>query len=131
MEQNSDNGKISSSGRQTGTRVYDVEILEPENGRDTRWRRAASFQGGNFRIISASDGAGCAAMFITFFIFLVLTAQYGLLAGICFIFFHIIGAIAGSFYATRRLIVGLPWNPWPWRAGNWLVSFLLTVWLAS
>ncbi len=31
----------------------------------------------------------------------------------------------------RLLMQGRQANPWSWRMGNWLISFLLTAWLAG
>ena len=73
----------------------------------------------------------CLAPCITFALFLVCLAQFGLLAGIGFVFFHIVGSVAGSMRDMRLLMQGREPNPWPWRIGNWLVCFLLTAWLAG
>ena len=73
----------------------------------------------------------CLAPCITFALFLVCLAQFGLLAGIGFVFFHIVGSVAGSMRDMRLLMRGREPNPWPWRIGNWLACFLLTAWLAG
>ena len=80
---------------------------------------------------TGADGAGCLAPCITLALFLVCLSQFGLLAAIGFVVFHVIGSIAGSLRAMRRLVEGRQPNPWSWRLGNWFISFMLTAWLAG
>lgn len=80
---------------------------------------------------TGADGTGCLAPCITLVLFLVCLSQFGLLAAIGFVFFHIVGSIAGSIRAMRRLVEGRQPNPWSWRLGNWFISFMLTAWLAG
>lgn len=78
-----------------------------------------------------NDQNGCLAPSITFAIFMVCLAQFGFLAGIGFVFFHIIGAVMGVMRDLRQFSTGRLPNPWTWRMGNWAVSFLLTAWFAG
>ena len=80
---------------------------------------------------TGADGAGCLAPCVTFALFFVCVSQFGLLAGIGFVVFHLAGSIAGSIRSMRRLVEGRAANPWAWRLGNWFVSFMLTAWLAG
>lgn len=73
----------------------------------------------------------CLAPCVSFALFLVCLAQFGVLAGIGFVFFHIAGSVIGSLREMRELMQGRKTNPWAWRIGNWLVSFLLVAWLAG
>ncbi len=81
--------------------------------------------------MGGNDQNGCMAPAITFAIFMVCLAQFGFLAGIGFVFFHIIGAALGVVRDLRQFSTGRLPNPWPWRIGNWAVSFLLTAWFAG
>lgn len=80
---------------------------------------------------TGADGAGCLGPCITFALFFVCLSQFGLLAGIGFIVFHLVGSVIGSIRSMRRLVEGRPPNPWSWRLGNWFISFMLTAWLAG
>ncbi len=73
----------------------------------------------------------CLAPCISFVLFLVCLVQFGVLAGIGFVFFHILGSVAGSLREMRQLMLGRKPNPWVWRIGNWFVSFLLVAWLSG
>lgn len=122
-----------------GSRVLDVEILEPESGRQNGGGRRESrgFQGfaqsGPTRVLRVVrlNGGGCLAPAITFALFIICLGQYGLLAAISFFVFHVIGGIFSVSRAARDLSLGLPHNVWAWRCGNWAISFLLTAWLAG
>lgn len=92
-------------------------------------RAGAGF--GRVWMATGADGNACLVPCITFALFLVCLSQFGLLAGIGFAFFHLVGGIAGSIRSMRLLMAGRQANPWTWRLGNWFVSFLLTVWLAG
>lgn len=81
--------------------------------------------------MGGTDQNGCMAPAITFALFMVCLAQFGFLAGIGFMFFHVVGAVMGVFRDLRQLSAGRVPNPWFWRIGNWTVSFLLTAWLAG
>lgn len=81
--------------------------------------------------MGGTDQNGCMAPAITFALFMVCLAQFGFLAGIGFVFFHVIGAVMGVFRDLRLFSTGRVPNPWFWRIGNWAVSFLLTAWLAG
>lgn len=114
-------------------KVVDAEIINPESGERTRWYYETRTVGspGTMWVASPIARGGCLPAAITFFLFFVCLGQYGLLAGIGFLVFHIIGSVLGSVYQARKLMVGIITSPWTWRIGNWLVSFLLTVWLAG
>lgn len=139
-----------------GPRVVDAEVLAPgreqSRGRDSRHDANAQNGFGHdaFRNINhgnpfgmGGEGFGriwsvrrteqnaCLAPCVTFALFLVCLAQFGLLAGIGFAVFHTLGSLLGFLRQMRGLAEGRIHNPWPWRLGNWLVSFLLTVWLAG
>lgn len=77
------------------------------------------------------DQSGCLAPCVTFALFMVCLAQFGFLAGIGFVVFHTIGSVLGVLRDLRQFSAGRVPNPWPWRLGNWAVSFLLTAWLAG
>lgn len=81
--------------------------------------------------MGGNEQNGCLAPCITFALFMVCLAQFGFLAGIGFIFFHIVGAIMGVMRDLRQFSAGRLPNPWPWRIGNWAISFLLTAWFAG
>lgn len=120
-------------------RVLDVEIIEPDGkgGKKTWYYHSRSSDGASQTAYSGyfsslpMGGAGCLAPFVTACLFFFCLGNYGLLAGIGFFVFHVIGAIMGSIQQARQLMLGLPASPWPWRVGNWIISFLLTVWLAG
>lgn len=124
---------------QENRQVVDAEIVGQERGNDRQYSERRAFRRsfgmysgpGQFWSVSPVDTTGCLSPFITFFLFILLLGQFGLLAAIGFFVFYILGAIIGSLRMTRLLIAGLPLNPWPWRVGNWVISFLLTVWLAG
>ena len=77
------------------------------------------------------SGTSCLTPCITFALFFVCLSQFGLLAGLGFAIFHLVGSIVGSIRSMRLLVEGREANPWSWRLGNWFVSFMLTVWLAG
>lgn len=95
-------------------------------GNDYNQRRSV-----NWVYMPLNNLDGCWPAVVTFALFFVCLGQYGVLAGIGFLVFHIIGSIMGSLRAARYLALGIPWNPLPWRIGNWCVSFILTAWLAG
>ena len=86
---------------------------------------------GQIWITGRDSSNACLAPCITFAIFLVCLAQFGFLAGLGFVFFHTIGSIAGTLRQMRLMTAGVMPNPWLWRMGNWILSFLVTVWLAG
>lgn len=125
---------MSANDNNERARVVDAEIVDgPDNGRANPGRAFYGYGNGinRLRINSYYSDSGCLAALVTFFVFCACLGQFGLLAAIGFFFFHTIGSIMGTFRASSRLVAGLPWSPWPWRCGNWLVSFLLTAWLAG
>lgn len=103
-------------------------------GRFSRMGGTFSSGGAGFgRVWTATGASGtsCLAPCITFALFFVCLSQFGLLAGLGFAVFHLVGSIAGSIRSMRLLVEGREVNPWSWRLGNWFVSFMLTVWLAG
>lgn len=114
--------------------VHEAEIIDNEPNKSNQYTSDRNYRyqniGPTFIGYPVNFG-GCGPMIITFILFIICLAQYGALAGIGFLVFHIIGSILGSLRATRTMMLGYLWNPWPWRIGNWCVSFLLTVWLAG
>lgn len=126
----------SNTPGQRDKKVVEAEIVDPleqqrENfgGRD--YQRARTRVYGQNWTYMPMDMSGCVSPFVTLFIFLTVLGQYGLLAAIGFFVFYVCGSVIGTFYLTRKLMAGLIANPWPWRIGNWLVSFLLAAWLAG
>ena len=125
--------------QQDQRRVLDAEVLEPgqEQSRnhhgafDEERRGFDGAQSGQIWISGRTNQNACLAPCISFALFLVCLAQFGLLAGIGFVFFHVVGSVAGGLRAMRLLMQGRQANPWSWRMGNWLISFLLTAWLAG
>lgn len=113
-----------------------------QNGEQGRFYRR-TFTGNSFGGFQAGSPLGqiwmtgqgnsnaCLAPCITFAIFLVCLAQFGFLAGLGFVFFHTIGSVAGTLRQMRLMTTGVMPNPWLWRMGNWVLSFLLTAWLAG
>lgn len=126
--QNNDNSNSEQSI------VHEPEIINPEDNswpRGRNFRNSANNLSGQTWFYSPMDMSGCASPFITLFLFLIMLGQYGLLAAIGFLVFYTCGAIIGSLRITRGLVLGVLINPWPWRIGNWIISFLLTIWLAG
>lgn len=128
----------NSDSPQTGARrVIEAEIINPESHNNS-WQDSSyrarfgdqnSFSG--IWTMAPVERNGCLAPAISFALFFICLGQFGVLAAIGFLVFYAIGGIIGSVHSTRRLMAGLPYNPWAWRAGNWTISFLLTVWLAG
>lgn len=134
-----ESGQGPEKGEKIPHQTLEVEIINPDGtrekvnpGRGRAWR-AAGERGmhGMAWNFAPMDNVGCAAAFVTCFIFLVCLGQYGALAGIGFLVFHGIGSIMGSVYFARRLMLGLPVNVWLWRVGNWIIPFMLTAFLAG
>lgn len=123
-------------------KVIEPEVLEPVRGAagenyGTRGPGSGSREEGT-RVTwiygwpgACVDCNGCIAPAITLVIFFACWSQYGFLAALGFIFFHVVFGIAGSVQASRNLMAGRPFNPWLWRLGNWFLSFIITVWLAG
>lgn len=121
------------SGQNSGRKVLDVEILRPEPGSESANRRnygkGYATYGYWSQIPIYRDG--CLGPAITFALFLICLGKYGLLAAIGFLVFYAIGSVIGTVHSARMLIAGRLVNPWMWRTGSWLISFVLTVWLAG
>lgn len=126
-------GKYAMNDNENSARVVDAEIVD--EGSSARGYGKTFYgganTGGRVFISSYSANRGCLSASFSFFLFLVCLVQFGLLAAIGFAFFLAIGSTMGAVRASRQLMLGLPWNPWPWRCGNWIISFLLTAWLAG
>lgn len=130
------NSSQGNSNESSPRRVVDVEVITPQEYRQGKRKgaqqkeppRAANFSGA---WVYSAPTAGCLPAVVTCALFLVCMAEYGLLAAIGFAVFHLVGNVLGSIRQTRQLMDGHIYNPWLWRTGNWLVSFLLTVWLAA
>ena len=86
---------------------------------------------GHIWVSQRNDANACLAPCVTFAIFLVCLAQFGFLAGLGFVFFHTLGSILGTLRQMRSMAAGKIPNPWAWRLGNWLLSFLVTAWFAG
>ncbi len=123
--------------------VLEPEIIQPDEYNSRGWRTDSSYSAhsrtgafadngfGRIWTVTSQNQNACLSPCITLGIFCVCLFQLGFLAAIGFMFFYTIGAIIGSLRSMRQMIDARPVNPWPWRVGNWLVSFLLTSWLAS
>lgn len=134
MDQNRNTRRDISTGSTSSRRgeALDVEVLGPED--DYTSQRGYYNKGSwsdNLQEFPPVYGYGCLPLAITIALFIICLGQYGVLAAMGFIVFHIIGAVAGGIHSARRLMSGLPSNPWAWRIGNWTISFFLTVWLAG
>lgn len=155
-DDNAGSGAMIPGNQADGGRcVLDAEVLGPEDGDGAArcagrsgknpggasaggrfYRMGGTFSSGGAgfgHVWTASTGGGtaCLAPCITFALFLVCLSQFGLLAGIGFAVFHLVGSIVGAIRSMRLLVEGRQANPWSWRLGNWFVSFMLTVWLAG
>lgn len=112
-------------------KVHEPEIIQPGPGWKKREFNHTS-GGSNYTratwLYSSTSSDGCIAAIITFTLFLVSTSSFGILAGIGFLFYHIILAIIGSIAATRKLMRGQPFHLWSWRICNWVISFSLIFW---
>lgn len=135
MSQNQyDNKGNESDRRATGGRpTLHGEIIDSEEWGQPGggYGRRQSYAYSRAFTLAPIDNGGCLASFVTVMLFLICLGQYGLLAAIGFFVFHLIGSILGSVHSARQLVRGLPYNVWSWRVGNWIVSFLVTVWLAG
>lgn len=117
--------------RNNNKHIIEPEIISHSNAQEREAGRG-NYYSENTRIYSLNriSSTGCLSPCVTLIIFLVIVSQYGLLAGICFIFFYICGSIAGSIYMARCLMRGIIINPWVPRGINWILSYLITAWLA-
>lgn len=135
MSQNQYYNKDNESDRRaaSGRPTLHGEIIDSEECGQTGggYGRRQNYAYGRVFTLAPVDNGGCMASFITVMLFLICLGQYGLLAAIGFFVFHLIGSILGSVHSARQLMRGLPYSVWGWRAGNWIISFLATVWLAG
>lgn len=117
-------------------KVLQVEILPPRDDQEGYAQGEEQRRYGNpynRRIWSYStfNNPGCLTGSITFSLFLILLFQYGLLAGIGFFVFHIIGSVIIAIQASRSLMLGRPFSPMPARIINWIACYLLVTWLSK
>lgn len=132
--------------RQEQRRVLDAEIVDGPGRNDGRDESQGRRQDGgrqyyrasyrfynipNGAFFSPADQGSCLAACVTIFIFFACLGQYGFLAALGFVFFHVLIGIFSSVRQARLLMRGQPFNPWLWRACNWLFSYLLVAWLAG
>lgn len=118
--------------------VLEPEIIEPGDSGQNRGGQRTTYRayysgpaGGSFWTVGNIYSGGCFGPGITLGLFLLALVQYGLLAAIGFMFFYAIGSVWGTIYQAKKLVEGIVTNPWGWRIWNWVISFLLTVWLAG
>lgn len=129
---------MDNDQQDNGKQVINPEVLEPEqssqrqSGEGNPWRRArVTYVSGYGWPLASVDQNACLAPCVTLVLFLVCLFQCGFLAGLGFVFFHTLFGILGRVQATSRMMTGEPFNIWLWRLGNWICSFLLTVWLSG
>lgn len=111
--------------------IHDPDILEPDSMSQDFSRSSngtGNFARANFVSFYSANQNGCLATAVTFTLFLISLSQFGILAAIGFLFYHVILSIAGSIIATRKLVNGRPFNLWAWRFVNWTLSFALVAW---
>lgn len=116
-------------------KAVEPEILGPSDdfSANANWQARYQSQKGfsGVWVMPPVDRSGCISPAISFALFLICLGQFGVLAGLGFLVFYAIGAIAGGVHASRMLMEGKRYNMWAWRVGNWVISFILTVWLAG
>lgn len=74
---------------------------------------------------------GCLSALVPLLLFLICLFQLGLLAAIGFAVFSCIGSLIGICRNLRLAAAEQGTNPAFWKIGNWIVSFILTAWLAG
>ena len=126
MSQNNNDPDAQNRRIARDAEIVDQGGSESSNAWDNNQRRTV-----NWVYMPLNNFDGCWPALVTFALFFACLGQYGVLGGIGFLVFHIIGSIMGSLRAARSLALGRPWNPLPWRIGNWLISFIITAWLAG
>lgn len=112
--------------------AVDPEVMDAED--ESRRRRAdqawsASYFSYNPYLYSA--GGGCLSPAITLALFLICLGKFGVLAAIGFAVFFALGTVIRNVHDTKRLMRGLPVNPWISRCVNWVVCFFLVFLLAG
>lgn len=125
--------------KDAGRKVLDAEIVDS----DLDARQAPTYQrafnaNGPFIIRTATlrSTGGCAASIITIGIALICLGQYGFLAAVGFYVFYLAGGLIGIFFFIRKsaslmLLTASPSFLWAWRICNWMLSYLLTAYLAG
>lgn len=120
-------------------RVIEAEIVDSADSQEG-WKGQGNYTTGQARgrtymgrtlTFAPIDNTGCLAALVTVTVFMACLFQWGLLAGIGFLFFHTIGSIFSSLHTARQLVRGLPYNIWSLRICNWIISFFITAWLAG
>lgn len=131
MSQNGD----QDTGKQNERVAKDAEIVDQlgstNSSSSNGWQSGSRQNIGGVWTYGPVRMDGCWPACVTFALFLVCLGQFGVLAAIGFLVFHTIGGAIGSVRAARALTFCILWNPWPWRVGNWFISFILTAWLAG
>lgn len=123
--------------------VLEAEVLGPDDGSSQEHAQAFAAQGQGaaggqrFGVIgksftwSSGGQRACFAPIITLSLFLVCLVQFGVLAGIGFVFFHVLGSALAAVIRLRLVFASTHVNPWFFRLCVWVGSFLLTAWLAG
>ncbi len=126
-----------------GEKVYEAEVIHEEyrSGSSSGERReGATFRSTAWNWTSMRGGMGGMGGFdvasryapaVTLFLLFVVLFRFGFLAGLGFLFFYAVGAAFSTVQLVRRMAEGKSVNPWPWRVGNWALSFLLAGWLSG
>ena len=94
---------------------------------------------GGFRYFSWQSAPGgprlgndsCLPGCITLIMLLTCITQFGVLAGVAFFFFYLVGSGIAAFISIQRFMLGAPLNPWVPRVVVWTACLLLTALLAS
>lgn len=121
-------------------KVLDAEIVDSDAGAPAHaptYQEAYSANGpASLVATSLQSTGGCAAGIITIAIALICLGKYGILAAIGFYAFYLAGGLIGLFVLIRRslsqnrLVAPLSFF-WIWRICNWMLSYLLTAYLAG
>lgn len=121
-------------------KVLDAEIVDSDSGAPGHAPTYQETYGANgtasLFATSLQSTGGCAAGIITIAIALICLGQYGILAAIGFYAFYLAGGLIGLFVLIRRSLslnrLAAPLSfLWTWRICNWLISYLLTAYLAG
>lgn len=143
-------GDIPHSG---ASQVVEPEILGPQDQErpgsaheNVPFRHVHTEEGdfksggfGGFRYFSWQSAPGglragndsCLPGLITLCMMLACISQFGVLAGVAFFFFYLVGSGIAAFISIQRLMLGAPLNPWVPRVVVWGICWLLTTLLAS
>lgn len=117
---------------QQSRKIIEPEIIDPDNGTQKNFTSNTTYKvnysGPGYWYYSSTSSGSCLSPFITFCLFIFCMAQYGILAGIGFIFYQIVMAVIGCFRAVKRLSSVNSYNFWGWRCFSWAISLLLVIW---